>query len=351
MSNILSSQCIEKIPLEIDHDINPIIGNKVVPKSGNLSLASIYFDVDISAFSKLSSTLNEGIIHFKISKNKFKTDLFDVEIINDSIFKFQASIYNKVSFEFNKQHILNIACGNNLIENDSIKFLIKVNRLSKKNHSVNIVPLANFSLTSTQIDRYKLRYDAVFKKFIIHNLVDTVAYELSEPFIVQNKAYYFDSLDLSNRTICLFLYPDSLKLFGHKIGYYVNDVLMEKIKKFGNLQTELYVLYFWGSWCSPCLKNLSKIVSLERMLNVANSKIKFISIKVILNKDNREYHLPDYNANLKFSLEIEEFVGKFMLDKNRSFCKGLNCYFFPTAVLVAGNGKIMQRINNDYEKL
>ena len=57
---------------------------------------------------------------------------------------------------------------------------------------------------------------------------------------------------------------------------------------------------------------------------MANSKIKFISIKVILNKDNGEYHLPDYNAKLKFSFEIEEFVDKFMLDKNRSFCKGLN---------------------------
>lgn len=335
------SQNIKKLLLEYNKDEITFVKNKLVCKSVDLNYRSFYYDIDVNAFFNSKVVLRSDDINFKISKNSTNSNLYDLEILNDSLYVFMGTQKQKITLKLNDKHHLKVTCNSNATDKYELNVQVNVNQISKTAFQVHIAPIINYKVSIDSNLVFILQYDPVFNKFILYNFSDTMTYYLTEPFSLGSYSYYFDSLDLINNTINIVKYSDAKKLIGYKVGYYLNNELMLKLKQFGNKETEQYILYFWGPWCSPCLKNLSEVHKFANNVNTGNSKRRFISIRVILLKNNKEYNLQDFNSQIKFEHEIDEIIGKNLLIKESSFCNALNCYSFPSIVIVSNDGKIM----------
>lgn len=103
-------------------------------------------------------------------------------------------------------------------------------------------------------------------------------YLLGEPFLFMERYWVLQNLDIGNHTIELIRFPISIKPKGYKQGYYVDfdSLFIEHtlpVEVANRSDSSLFVLYFWGSWCQPCIKNMpktNKIGQLAREMDKLN---------------------------------------------------------------------------------
>lgn len=137
--------------------------------------------------------------------------------------------------------------------------------------------------------------------------------------------------DLNSQSITF--EPTDIKLA--KVGEPVPDfsfsLLNNEIITSEKIKGKPFILDFWASWCSPCVKNLSKIAELE---NTFKNKLSVYSINID-EKENRDLAEKIINEKKIYDFSVIREMG----DKDllwKSF--GYTVHFIPAYILVDKDG-------------
>lgn len=151
---------------------------------------------------------------------------------------------------------------------------------------------------------------------------------------VQNIVFVVDSVSINDSIVFLSHRKAQSSDFGWKVGDYIKEPFLKengiKIKP----DKKYYLIDFWGSWCSPCLKELPEIIGLAKN----NPNIEIISIACEKNKN-------DFIRSKKiFEEKNITWTQKFqIIDLPESFQRKLNVRYFPTSIFIDRSGKILFR--------
>lgn len=89
-----------------------------------------------------------------------------------------------------------------------------------------------------------------------------------EPFVLSKKKLYFSEVDLEKLEVDIHCLEGEFE--GYREGYLVNRDTLESFFFFF-LSNKNLLLYFWGEWCQPCIKNMDVTLSIERMIREDNA--------------------------------------------------------------------------------
>ncbi len=165
-------------------------------------------------------------------------------------------------------------------------------------------------------------------------------YLLSEPFLFNDDFWMLQNLDIDKQTIELVRFPTNTRPKGYKQGYYVDlDSLFagHGIPEEVNNRTDssLFLLYFWGSWCQPCVKNMPKTNKIGQLAK-GSDKLSMYGVAVMMSgqmeKDIREF---EKEHTLTFSNFVESFDGA------HPFMRKLLIMRYPSYYLLSSEGRII----------
>jgi thiol-disulfide isomerase/thioredoxin len=167
-------------------------------------------------------------------------------------------------------------------------------------------------------------------------------YLLGEPFLFMNRFWMLQKLDMENNTTELVRFPRNTKPIGYKKSYYVeldslfsDHYIPEKVKN--RSDSSLFVLYFWGTWCPPCIKNMPKTKKISQLAQETD-KLSMFGVALLksgqVEEDVREF---EKENKLKFSNFVESFKG------NASLVRKLRNISYPNYYLFNHEGKIIHK--------
>jgi len=167
-------------------------------------------------------------------------------------------------------------------------------------------------------------------------------YLLGEPFLFMNRFWVLQNLNIENNTIELVQFPPKTRPIGYKKGYFVNlDSLFSdhrippEVRDRGD--SALIVLYFWGTWCQPCIKNMPKTQKIGD-LAMESEKLSMFGVSLLKSnqteKDIREF---EKENDIHFPNFVESMDGNFSLIRKLRNISYPNYFLFNTA------GKILYR--------
>nr|MBS0037827.1 hypothetical protein [Saprospiraceae bacterium] len=168
-------------------------------------------------------------------------------------------------------------------------------------------------------------------------------YLLEEPFFFNGTFWKLTSPNLDNNKITFVELAIDEKPIGYKAGYYVNfEELFEKhdkpIEVIQRSDSSIFLFYFWGKWCQPCLKAMPSTNELGRVAKASDI-------------------LTMYGVALLSSTEQPSDIVKFVQDegivfpnffesltyKQNSIRSHLKIMSYPTYILVNSQGQILLR--------
>lgn len=167
-------------------------------------------------------------------------------------------------------------------------------------------------------------------------------YLLSEPFLFNNNFWVLQNLNIDNETIELVRLPMNSRPKGYKEGYYVDlDSLFvdhgipEEVKN--RTDSSLFLLYFWGTWCHPCIKSMPGTNEIGKAAQ-ENERFSMYGVALMKSRqsevDVREF---EKENNLTFSSFVEPFKGP------HSIIRKLLNMRYPSYYLFTGDGKIIHK--------
>ncbi|MBK6700517.1 MAG: hypothetical protein IPG55_11585 [Saprospiraceae bacterium] len=299
-----------------------------------------YYSLDLSIYNKSLIYFIENSINFKISSLTEDSNKFEINIINKT--GKPTNYIPKTTIHLNEQIITNLTCLTKDSTFYNLNLIIKLHKLNDYLFSISIYPCIYFQVNLDNNIIFKISYDPVFNEILFTKLGDTLNYYLNEPFHMDSSVFCFTNINLKLNTVECIKNNISNKLIGYKEGYYLNSDLLNKLKKLTTNNPNYYILYFWGPWCSPCVKAHDSMIIFSNKINNKKSGLNLISIKISMIKNKKEYSLENYNKNLIFEKEIIEPISKNLTNKQISYSKALNIFFYPSLVIVDKTGKIIK---------
>lgn len=148
------------------------------------------------------------------------------------------------------------------------------------------------------------------------------------------------NLDIDKQTIELVRFPTNTRPKGYKQGYYVDlDSLFadhdipEEVHN--RTDSSLFLLYFWGSWCQPCVKNMPKTNKIGKLAK-ASDRLSMYGVAVMMSgqveKEIREF---EKEHTLTFPNFVESFDGPYSLIRKLLIMR------YPGYYLFNSEGKII----------
>lgn len=161
--------------------------------------------------------------------------------------------------------------------------------------------------------------------------------------------FIIDSVDFFNNTISLTEWPMTANDYGYKVSSKIRNyslsflkdvnknILLQKLFKNCN-----YLLIdFWGSWCQPCLKNITKLVEL-------NKKSENLNLNIIgIDCERTDNPIPAINILKKLGVKYENFFISLNLNPKNQVLNDLDIYVYPTYILLNRDLKIVMRETNE----
>ena len=143
-------------------------------------------------------------------------------------------------------------------------------------------------------------------------------------------------MNLNSNTLILQRLSENKELFYTSIGY---NAIPFKIKKLNSndsiflsdFKGKFWYTNFWGTWCEPCVKDLSKIV--EAYKRTSRVDIQFLGIAVRDEKEGLEVYIDDFNIKYPQVLESD----------SKNLQKRYNIIGFPSTFLIDRKGKIIAK--------
>jgi thiol-disulfide isomerase/thioredoxin len=169
-----------------------------------------------------------------------------------------------------------------------------------------------------------------------------VRYELGEPFLVNNKAFVLDSLDIMANSVLLKPHFSD-KLIGYKEKYYLSDLsvsLLDTILTNRGMTTNGYkLLYFWGEWCQPCLEKMPALLATLKRTK-PNLSILFVPFVFRENLIERTHQkIKDYRINYANYLDVSNY-------KTPCLSTVLRVNNYPTYVVLSKEHQVICRTND-----
>jgi thiol-disulfide isomerase/thioredoxin len=130
--------------------------------------------------------------------------------------------------------------------------------------------------------------------------------KINQKLKINNSIIQIIDFSADSKTISIYMRPANNTDFGWNVGEYVPDQIMDKYVP--NFKDSKYNLVnFWGSWCSPCIKEIPELIQLN---NHNGSSINLINLSCEYNTSGIEnakelVKKNNLNWNQKYSL-LEE---------------------------------------------
>lgn len=231
-----------------------------------------------------------------------------------------------------------------------IPIRVNVEMRSENFFFIQIYPEINLKCCSRKAGNFKIKLFPYYNLFCIQVDYDAKLYYFKEPFRVDGIAYYFDKFDYRAKTIELHLYSSQEKLFGHKVGYYLDDTNLKKLHKFSKPETKYFLIYYWNPIFGFCADEYKDVKFKSEAFMSEEDAVQVVSIKQLRkNSDLAKLH-KNYNPAIQFKQEIVEYDFKDILDENKSIQTALMCDVFQNFVLLSSDGKILNRSLRDFDE-
>jgi thiol-disulfide isomerase/thioredoxin len=171
---------------------------------------------------------------------------------------------------------------------------------------------------------------------------------LKEPFFFMERYWVLQNLDIKNHTIELIRFPKGIKPKGYKQGYYVDvDSLFadhgipEEVQN--RTDSSLFLLYFWGTWCHPCVKNMPKTNKLGQLAK-GTDRLSMFGV-ALMSRGQVEQDIREFEK--EYTLTFPSFVESF--EAPHHFIRKLLNMRYPSYYLLNNKGRIIYKGENTPE--
>jgi thiol-disulfide isomerase/thioredoxin len=289
---------INKIPKQKIDSLSDLLHSKFANYNNNYFKTYLKYSIaEIKLISRSFNKIdifneyiwNQRPIYDNVQYMSFFTNYFRDYIINSTKIKNRDLISN-IEWRVNYNALLDSLGKDTILKNEVIRELVLLE---------NIIDWYNKKLFSTDSLKKLLNQFYDNTKFKEHKIIIK---NINKNLFSQNK-------------INLSAYP----LLTNK-----NDTIY--LKQF---KTKYVLLYFFTSWCSPCIKELATINEIAPNIN---DSVKIIAVSADRIPLNYYYFTKDYNFS---NIEIYYF------NQNYEILEQLNIVVFPQSILIDKNGNII----------
>jgi thiol-disulfide isomerase/thioredoxin len=173
-------------------------------------------------------------------------------------------------------------------------------------------------------------------------------YLLSEPFLFNDNFWMLQNLNIDKQTIELVRFPTNTRPKGYKQGYYVDvDSLFadhgipEEVQN--RTDSSLFLLYFWGTWCHPCVKNMPKTNKLGQLAK-GTDRLSMFGV-ALMSRGQVEQDIREFEK--EYTLTFPSFVESF--EAPHHFIRKLLNMRYPSYYLLNNKGRIIYKGENTPE--
>lgn len=190
-------------------------------------------------------------------------------------------------------------------------------------------------------------------------------YTLNEAFEFQGNWYKFVNLDILKSTIQLVRIEETERIQGIKKGYYVDFLkltdLCRKATQDGNDLIQQFgqkniLLYFWGPWCAPCIKNIEAHLELSARLVSRDSVVVLNFPFLLLEHDANDLAILRQTHNISSVQFVQDYNNGYYPEETKydipnNVLDLLKVTTFPEYILLNREGRILFRGNNSKKDL
>lgn len=289
---------INKIPKQKIDSLSDLLHNKFANYNNNYFKTYLKYSIaEIKLISRSFNRIdifneyiwNQRPIYDNVQYMSFFTNYFRDYIINSTKIKNRDLISN-IEWRVNYNALLDSLGKDTILKNEVIRELVLLE---------NIIDWYNKKLFSTDSLKKLLNQFYDNTKFKEHKIIIK---NINKNLFSQNK----------------------IKLSAYPLLTNKNDTIY--LKQF---KTKYVLLYFFTSWCSPCIKELATINEIAPNIN---DSVKIIAVSADRIPLNYYYFTKDYNFS---NIEIYYF------NQNYEILEQLNIVVFPQSILIDKNGNII----------
>lgn len=190
-------------------------------------------------------------------------------------------------------------------------------------------------------------------------------YTLNEPFEVSGKWYKLVNLDIIAQTIQLISLPENEPVYGYKKGYFVDLESLKTLclksesddfESINDIGEKHVLLYFWGTWCAPCIHNIEAHAELTHRLSLKDS-VTILNFPFLLMENDRKMLAELTGKSDVDPIQIIQHYEKGYYPENTEQDQPqivldlLKVSTFPEYILLDRTGKILFRGNNKNREL
>lgn len=169
-------------------------------------------------------------------------------------------------------------------------------------------------------------------------------YTANDSLFFNDKVLMLDSVSVEGDYLVFRSVAENERNRGVRKGDFVQSIMGPEVKskKMREIdfskEKKYWLLHFWGSWCSPCIKNMPQLRKLYEQSN--KSAIEFVGVDLEQNSStvNAENIINRYQLNWHHFLQVKSspFIGADIVDWFKVFS-------YPTYVLINSQGVIELR--------
>jgi thiol-disulfide isomerase/thioredoxin len=157
-------------------------------------------------------------------------------------------------------------------------------------------------------------------------------FKMNDKIKIENSTFILSKISSFGDTLFLTKSSDST-LYGIHTGDYVSQSLLKNW-----IEKDKYLLIdFWGTWCAPCIESLPELGSLYKKLN--KDKIQLLSVASKSDSVKMKKIIKKYNMSWLHKSEN-------VTVNDNGFVNTLRVTVFPTLILIAPDGQIIERKNS-----
>lgn len=159
--------------------------------------------------------------------------------------------------------------------------------------------------------------------------------KINQKLKINNKILEIIEFSAENQKVVLTMRPSTASDFGWNIGDFVpEDVLIKYFPK--NYKTKNFsFINFWGSWCSPCIKEIPELKEFQKknieFINITSISCEYNSVGLVKAKE------------IVAKNEINWSQHYTLLNEGENLSDKLNINEFPTLIVLNHEGKIIAR--------
>lgn len=167
-------------------------------------------------------------------------------------------------------------------------------------------------------------------------------YRIGDVVYFNNFKYLLEKVEVHGASLYLKYIGQATKKFGYKEGMYLTeDINFKPLNRttfnLTDYSGKFIMLDFWGTWCRPCLEKIPELKSIRKKYKDKNFEL----ISIAADPENDPEELRDFIHSNKM-----EWIHLIDHYEPSGPIKKLNIVYFPTALLISPEGKILIREND-----